>query len=560
MNSRLWLTVGLVAALGAAWPIAPRGVAAASAEHGDGHAIRPAASAALQDGDGRRGESLLDLAAMVPGPDDLPDDGYGISGGQSWTLMAYATYLNALSDGHRARAVLADDLGEAGWHQGYGIVLSLPSEDDPDVVARYIVIALVEYADDDGAESGYRLLAGVNEERGFGEVDGDTFGDRSTLHRFAETTTDAVHVRYLDLDFQTGSIVAQVTIVDLTGHSPPTSEAEDIGADLEERIAAAVEDGAPGLGPTVLRIDADPLVVSWDYYRRLDGETRRDYNETTASFESADDFMARLDVVDYYSFSQNLPAVDEDKPPYRYVGELFQFEDEDAAAKYVDDRPSAFAESVQAGYTNVELAEDAEAFGDQSVLVSFDTVLNDDDEGSGFSYFVRTDDLVMVLEVSGVPDAPLAAVEVLVKAQLACLEAGACAWAPLPEEFSRPRSDEDAGDASADGEAVEVRLREVEDSGVRGTATLTSDRDETEAAVELRGSAEGMVVAVHEGTCDDLDPDPVGDAEEVDEDGAATLAIPVALEDLLDEEHAIAVYDDEDDLGDSPLACGEIEP
>ena len=567
MWGRLVLAVGLVAGMAASGVRASH-AGAAGPGRGPTDAVQAASFAA--QGDERDGDAPLDLPAMVPAPADLADDGYAVSYGQSRTLSGYAAYLIDLSGDRPTRVEsLSSDLEEAGWRQDYLIWLSLASEDDPDFFARNIVVELVEYADDEGASTGYDLLTQANAGAGFDAVSGgEGIGDQAGLFRVSGTSTNGEPYRWLDLVFQSGPVVAQVSIVDFTNDSPPVSEAERLGADLADRIGAVLEDGSPGLGTAIQRIDAEGTSIYWDWYRRLDGETRRNYNETDNAYEANDENYDDVGVVDHYVFVEDLPAEDPDDPVYSYYAELLQFEDEDAAADYVQEQPQAFVESPAGGYSNVEIVDDAESYGDESTVVSFDSVRLDDSEASGFAAYVRSEDRVIYVEINGVPDVPLAAVETLVEGQVVCLEDGACdGWAQLPEELSGPGAEEadgaegDGDEESADGddEAVEVTLAEVEDSGIRGSATLTTDGDETEAAVELRGSDEGMLVAVQEGTCDDLDPDPVGDPEEVDEDGAATLAIPVALEDLLDDEYAVAVYVSEDDLGDSPLACGEIE-
>jgi hypothetical protein len=329
-----------------------------------------------------------------------------------------------------------------------------------------------------------------------------------------------------------------------------------LGTDLAERIAAVVEEGAPGLGHSMRRVEAEGQVINWDWYQRLDGETRRGYYDSDDAYEAADQRWETGGVTDVYRVAQELPAAEASDPPYWYVASLLRFEDETAAATYLEKRPQAFADEPPAGYADVEIL-DAEPFGDGAALLSFAQERDDDGDGSGFIYYAQVGDLLVYVELSGVPDVPLAAIEALVESQLACLEEeGPCAAAPPPEALGVPGTSE-AGDSN--DQALEVTMREVDDSGVRGTAALTPDGDETEAAVELRGGEAGMVAVVQTGACDDLDPEPVSDVGEVNDDGEATITVPVPIDDLLNEARAIAVYVGEDDLGESPLACGEIE-
>jgi hypothetical protein len=564
LNARIWLAVGLVAAVGAATPISSTGFAAASLGRGDVRPALPAAFSARQDGENGADEPLLDLAAMVPGPDDLPDAGYAVSFSSTRTLSGYADLLVDFGGGGRDRRdELVDALQDAGWRQWYELDLSLPNEEDSSLFARTIFYQLADYEETEGAGSGYDLLtetataAGFEESRG-----GDEIGDRSRLSRSVGTDgASGRRYRLLDLTFQVGGLVARIVIVDWENDSPAASEAMALGTDLADRIAAVVEDGGPELGHSVRRIEAEGQVTNWDWYQRLGGQTRRGYFDTDDAYEAADERWETGDVTDVYRFAQNLPAPEATDPPYWYVVSLLRFEDEAAAATYLEKRPRAFADEPPAGYANVEIG-DAEPFGDGAALLSFEQSRDDDGNGSGFIYYVRVDDLLVYVELSGVPDAPIAAIEALVEGQLACLdEGGTCDWSPPPEQLGVPNTSEVGDEAPDDSrdQALDVTLHEVDDSGVRGAASLTPDGDETEVTVELRGGEAGMVAVVQAGTCDDLDPEPISDIGDVDDEGVATIAVPIPIDDLLDGEHAIAVYASEDELGETPLACGEIE-
>jgi hypothetical protein len=545
MVGRLGLTILLAAAVGVALLGPAPGVAAA------------AALGQADDDDEAGAGQRLDLPAIVVGPADLPDEGYGVSYSESWSLDGYATYLAGAFGQSSARADnLAEDLEAADWRQAYWIWLSQPSEDDPDVFGRNIVVELVEYAGD-GAETGYDLLVDGMVEGGYDEAGGETVGDQSTYFRTSGTASTGEAYRWLGLVIQSGPLVARVVIVDFTNDSPPASEAERIGADVVERAEANQEDGEAGLGNVALRLAGDGVTYSNDWYRRLGGETRPWFGESEANREADDDWYEENGQEDVYWLNQSIPAQDEDDPPYGYVVDLVWFEDEDAAETFADEQPSRFAENPPTDYADVEEVEDAEELGDQSTLVSANVTRADGSEGTAYQYFVRVGEVMAILQLNGVPDVPQAVVEELAAAQTECLEAADCDLATVPADLGGESNGDGEGEAI---EEVEIDLDEVDDSGVRGAAVLVADDDETETTIELRGSEEGMVAVVLEGTCDDLDDDPLADRAEVDDDGAATLVIPLALAELLDDEHALAVYATEDDFedGEGPLACGEI--
>ena len=61
---------------------------------------------------------------------------------------------------------------------------------------------------------------------------------------------------------------------------------------------------------------------------------------------------------------------------------------------------------------------------------------------------------------------------------------------------------------------------------------------------------------VHEGTCDDLNPEPAFPLEDV-EGGTSSTTIDVGAVDLLEGEYAVNVHESADQL-DTYIACGEI--
>lgn len=113
-----------------------------------------------------------------------------------------------------------------------------------------------------------------------------------------------------------------------------------------------------------------------------------------------------------------------------------------------------------------------------------------------------------------------------------------------------------AAAAAVEGQ-VTIDLGELNDSGVSGTATLVPSGDGTDVTVQLTGATGGHPAHIHEGTCEELDPNPAFPLESVAADGSSVTTVPVALADLTAGEFAINVHDSVENVG-LYIACGNI--
>lgn len=131
--------------------------------------------------------------------------------------------------------------------------------------------------------------------------------------------------------------------------------------------------------------------------------------------------------------------------------------------------------------------------------------------------------------------------------------------APAQETPTEEAEATETATAATDSE-VEITLATSNASGVSGTATLTAaSNSTTEVVIRVNGVIGTNLAAIFPGTCDDLDLDAAYELNDVDENGASTTTIDVALADLLGGEYALLVSDPEIALGQgSALACGEI--
>jgi plastocyanin len=127
-----------------------------------------------------------------------------------------------------------------------------------------------------------------------------------------------------------------------------------------------------------------------------------------------------------------------------------------------------------------------------------------------------------------------------------------------PAAASPEATEETGGDDDDTGEGdLTVDLGELNDSGMSGTATLRANGDETEVVVQLDGATGGHPAHIHNGTCNDLDPNPAFPLEPVNEDGGSTTTVGISVEDLLAEPFAINIHLSSDEIG-VYVACGEI--
>jgi hypothetical protein len=112
--------------------------------------------------------------------------------------------------------------------------------------------------------------------------------------------------------------------------------------------------------------------------------------------------------------------------------------------------------------------------------------------------------------------------------------------------------------ARAQDNSITIDLNELNNSGISGTATLTDNGDgTTTVSIQVEGSTGGHPVHIHQGTCDDLDPNPQYPLANVDANGVSETDVDVTLDDLLASPHAINLHESATNLG-VYVACGEI--
>jgi hypothetical protein len=116
----------------------------------------------------------------------------------------------------------------------------------------------------------------------------------------------------------------------------------------------------------------------------------------------------------------------------------------------------------------------------------------------------------------------------------------------------------DDGD-EAGGDEVTVELSESMGSGQTGTATLTAAGEQTTVAIEVDGDpvSPSQPAHIHEGTCEELNPEPAFGLPNV-ADGTSETTVDASLETLTGGNYAVNLHMSDDDLA-TYTSCGDIE-
>ena len=110
----------------------------------------------------------------------------------------------------------------------------------------------------------------------------------------------------------------------------------------------------------------------------------------------------------------------------------------------------------------------------------------------------------------------------------------------------------------ADDPRITIEFIELNDSGVTGTATLFASGGTTVVEIDLDGTGEDHPAHIHQGTCDDIQPEPEDNLENVGEEGTSTSVVDVPLDELVDGDYVIDLHLAANQLG-TLIVCAEIE-
>ncbi|HYI25786.1 MAG TPA: hypothetical protein VD767_10280 [Thermomicrobiales bacterium] len=111
---------------------------------------------------------------------------------------------------------------------------------------------------------------------------------------------------------------------------------------------------------------------------------------------------------------------------------------------------------------------------------------------------------------------------------------------------------------AADAPRIELEFTELNDSGVTGGATLFEDGDQTIVELDLDGTGEDHPAHIHEGTCDDIEPQPAFNLQNIGEDGESISLVDAPLQELIDGDYVIDLHRAPNELG-TLIVCAGIE-
>lgn len=115
-----------------------------------------------------------------------------------------------------------------------------------------------------------------------------------------------------------------------------------------------------------------------------------------------------------------------------------------------------------------------------------------------------------------------------------------------------------SGTPEPDAPRITIDFTELNDSGVTGSATLYENGDQTIVELDLDETGENHPAHIHEGTCEDLQPEPAYNLENAGEEGTSTTLVDVSLAELLDGDYAIDLHLSPNELG-TLIVCADIE-
>jgi hypothetical protein len=395
-------------------------------------AAAPSTPTAIQSPGGAMA-GLLDLAAFVPTPDDLPDPGYGIYNGAYRTLDATAAGINGASGGTGADlAAVRSALEQAGWRQGYYLNLAIPSGDDPSKAATDYYVSLTAHADAKGVAAGYDLLRRANADGGYLKAKGGkTVGDGSVLTRRQYTNNDGSTTTQLDVVFRAGTVVAEVDLIDYAGETHKVDEVQALAESLATRLAKPP--GTPGLGLRTIRLTGNNVTTNYDYYERLNNTEIAYFGETRATARSNDDYYVSQGVTDRYGLRQTVPNTDGKDTDYvDYYLTLYQFGKPAQAAGALKSWKDQTVASPGAGLSAVKEVAGVPKLGDQSAMLSVTYDRGNGVSAPGYLVYVAVGPILAIAVVEAVPGPSQAALTKVAKAVATCLTKGSCSVIAVP--------------------------------------------------------------------------------------------------------------------------------
>ncbi|MDQ2683537.1 MAG: hypothetical protein M3Y37_08425 [Chloroflexota bacterium] len=387
------------------------------------------------------GDELYDLTAMALTPADLEDlglEGYGQRGG--WTDTLDEEYVNNLETPLVRASAVEEKLEESGFIASRAVQLDIPSEDDPAVAGRRVMVWVEQHENPDALEEVVDLYVNHGDE----DVEGtEEIGDYSHIVSFENVTDDNVPATVMTIAFSWENLIGQIEVAEFQGQLPdeePTlEEIEALAERLLERMEQVVEDGAPGLSTMVLRFESDGEQVFSikDNYVAYDGEPVPTYDESADAQSDRGATYEDIGLISQYQMDQGIVRTD-GPPLVQWTSRVRQFDRTRDARDYLEGVPGQVEDGSIIGsdveFENLEL-EELDDLADGAVFFSGDIA------GAGYSVtfvYMRVGEYIIhvgffsSLGVFEETDVLIG----LAEAQAECVEEGECDLEyPVPDEL-----------------------------------------------------------------------------------------------------------------------------
>ena len=373
----------------------------------------------------------LDLAAMTLVPTDVIEPGFALAGGGRVPLGELASRVARARGWWRIDAAMAlgDALAAAGWQRGYESRLADPGK-APDRIGAEIRSSVAEYASSAGAATAFTILRGDGSLAAGRELRGLVLGDESRMSRsFVPGPGGAPPVRRLEMSFRLGPLIGTVAMADFADERNWDEGAiEAMATTLLIRIEAVRAGGAPRLEPRVLRLDRSGMPPPvYDVYDRLGGETFPLYGVDPD--DAADREHLYGGAIDVYTYERFVTTGEVSGATPYYAVKLYRFPDATAAAAWLERAPEMLFEEP-GSFLNLAFVRQAATVGEASRTIVYDFPASDTVTTRGYRVYARVGNEVARVQLDGAPEVPLAVVESLARAQVACLGTPECLEAP----------------------------------------------------------------------------------------------------------------------------------
>jgi hypothetical protein len=385
---------------------------------------------------GAEGPTGLELARLTLFPQDAGGaiTGLGLvpelSQYQSLTEVARIVAQSQGTNTQEARQQARSDLAAAGFIQRYQSSLAVPSAADPTVFDIQIVTVVNEYDTAEAAAAGFAASTATAQPAA--EV---TIGEESFLSsQSAVATQTQAEYQALQLIFRQDRILFIINYADLRNQAPDQAVLEAMAQAALQRVPAVLAGEAPGLTQVSLPMNlAGVLRTSIEqYYEVIDATLVPLFAENEASFAARQANAAGATDVSVSNFVSRgpgegqTPAADQaPSVPFAYSTSIVHFGSAEDATSWLGGLNDRLAADPLPEYLSFAPVAEAPTFGEASATYQF-TRQFEGQTAAGFRVYAQVGADIAVVELAAVPDAPLAALEPLVTAQVACLTAGAC--------------------------------------------------------------------------------------------------------------------------------------